>query len=378
MGLESRDVVSIALVWDKKSKVEDPRARQEGDEVGSMSNHGMALPFKSSRSPQLRYTDVDFVSQGCCQSRDESPYDDHPPPGTQNISSSNATRLHPHNSSSSAAINQQHSSSNLNVSDRGSSILPPPETSRPNQPIRAPSPLPTSPSHLPHRPPPWTRSQLSLEREAFFDTRVSGDPEVWKALRVVCEEVRRGELEEAQAILDALNMTCPNGRIVGGRGRRREKGGLYDERGELYDIPAWVVVDPGDVVDDGDEKGVVVDEDKSGVGEEEGKEPAGVSTPRREEKGKGRAEDPGEIVQLRLRLSDRGTDVVVSIGMKQKISDAVRSVREQIGEKRVRLMYLGRPLDERVSLAESGWVQGHVINAMVFEGEESMLRGKKR
>lgn len=212
---------------------------------------------------------------------------------------------------------------------------------------------------------------------------MSGDAEVWKALRVVCEEVREGRLGEAQAILDALNITCPTGRIAGGRsaarnaGGRRARGGLYDERGEMYDIPAWVVRDPGDVVED----------EKSGEGDEGKGVIGGASTPehereqRREEKGKGRAEDPGEIVQLRLRLSDRGTDVVVSIGVKQKIADAIKEVRERIGDKRVRLMYLGKALDERGSLEESGWVQGHVINAMVFEGEESMLAkagGKKK
>jgi hypothetical protein len=36
-------------------------------------------------------------------------------------------------------------------------------------------------------------------------------------------------------------------------------------------------------------------------------------------------------------------------------------------------MYLGKTLDERSTLEESGWRQGHVINAMVFEGEETML-----
>lgn len=222
------------------------------------------------------------------------------------------------------------------------------------------------------QPPPWTRRQLEREREAFFDTRVSGNDEVWKALRVVCEMLRKGDTAEAQAILDALNITCPNGRVASGRGRLREKGGLYDERGELYDIPAWVLTDPEDIVEDEEkdtEEGAANDDD----GDEVDTTDSLATTQRRDEKGKGRAEDPGDIVQLRARLSHRGTDILVSAGTKQKVAVIVRNIQDQIGKKRVRLMYLGRTLDERKTLAESGWKSGHVINAMVFEGDESML-----
>jgi hypothetical protein len=263
--------------------------------------------------------------------------------------------------------------------------MEPPQTSRPNQPIRPPSPLQSSPTHLPHHPPPWSRSLLGQEREAFFDTRVSGNDEVWKAIRVVCEEVRKGNVAEAQAIIDALGITCPSGRIVSGRRRvgerRSERGGLYDERGEMYEIPAWVVMDPEDVVEDlaeDGEKDVVAGAPLDGAGDP-GQEDAEAAEQRRDEKGKGRAEDPGEIVHLRARLSDRGTDIVISVGMKQKIAEVVRKIREQIGDKRVRLMYLGKPLDERTTLEESSWREGNVVNAMVFEGDESMLAkgGKK-
>jgi hypothetical protein len=208
----------------------------------------------------------------------------------------------------------------------------------------------------------------------------------------VSEEVRAGNVSEAQAILDALGATCPTGKIArgsrknGGGGRSGSKGGLYDERGEMYDIPPWVVVDPEDVVEDEDdeekdvEAGAPVEPDDNGEDEdgEDTDDPAAVAR-RRDEKGKGRAEDPGEIVQLRARLSDRGTDITISIGMKQKISDIVRSIRQRIGDKRVRLMYLGKALDERTTLEDTGWTRGHVLNAMVFEGDETVLpaTGKK-
>jgi hypothetical protein len=178
--------------------------------------------------------------------------------------------------------------------------------------------------------------------------------------------LQRGDVGEAQGILDAMGMTCPTGRVARGRGKSREKGGVYDERGVLYDIPPWVLTDPEDVIEDDGKEEMEEEED-------DGSDVVAAVGRRKEAKGKGRAEDIGEIVKVRARLSDRGTDVVVSAGVKQRIADLVRAIRDQSGCKRVRLMYLGKTLDERSTLEESGWKQGHVINAMVFEGEEIML-----
>ena len=194
---------------------------------------------------------------------------------------------------------------------------------------------------------------------------------------MVCEEVRNRDIAEAQGILDALNITCPNGRMARGRGRNREKGGLYDERGELYDIPSWVLTDPEDIVEDGEkdvDEGVAEDDDDEEE-DDDNVDPA-TAARRRDEKGKGRAEDLGDTIQLRARLSDRGTDLMISVGTKQKIADVIRIVQSQIGQKRIRLMYLGKTLDERSTLEQSGWKQGNVINAMVFEGEEKDVLSK--
>ncbi|KAI7706592.1 hypothetical protein KC353_g12151, partial [Hortaea werneckii] len=153
-----------------------------------------------------------------------------------------------------------------------------------------------------------------------------------------------------------------------------------DERGELYDVPLWVVADPQDVVEDEeadaekDLDGTASDSD-GGAGDEEDAAVAGQQ--RREEKGKGRAEDIGELLSIRCRLSNLGSDVVVEVGSKQKVTVLVRNIQQQIGPKRLRLVYLGRTLMEGKSLEELGWQQGHVINAMVFEGDEDILQPKE-
>lgn len=193
---------------------------------------------------------------------------------------------------------------------------------------------------------------------------------MWNALRLVSEMLRQGDLAGAQGVLDAVNASCPNGRVAGGRGRDRLKGGIYDERGQLYDIPGWVLADPEDMTED-EEK----DPDAADDGDESADDIVARER-RRDEKGKGRAEDIGEEVRVRARLSDRGTDVVATVGTKQKVAVLVRRIQEQAGNKRIRLAYLGKILDEGKTLDQNNWASGHVINALVFEGDEAMLAGK--
>lgn len=198
---------------------------------------------------------------------------------------------------------------------------------------------------------------------------------------MVCELLRSrraDDVAEAQGILDALGVTCPSGRVASGRGRDRVKGGVYDERGVLYELPAWVIVDPEDLVEYGE---AGAGEDAAAEGEEKARAASSspASTPdspasRRDEKGKARLDDIGEVVRVRCRLSDRGSDVTVEVGKKQQVSVLIRKIQEQVGSKRIRIMYLGKALEERRTLAESGWREGHVVNAMVFDGDEGMER----
>ncbi|RMY76413.1 hypothetical protein D0863_01957 [Hortaea werneckii] len=304
---------------------------------------------------------------GCCQSKQPSPDD-----GASAAAARPVQRQQP--DSSQAAINQPQQSSQDNVAAADG---PP---SRPNKPLRPPTPMAKSPSHLPQAPPPWSRTMLERERASFFDTRVTGRQECWEAVRLVCEMLRQGNVADAQGVLDAANLSVPQGRVAIDKGRHRHRGGVYDERGELYDVPLWVVADPQDVVEDEeadaekDLDGTASDSD-GGAGDEEDAAVAGQQ--RREEKGKGRAEDIGDLLSVRCRLSNLGSDVVVEVGSKQKVTVLVRNIQQQIGPKRLRLVYLGRTLMEGKSLEELGWQQGHVINAMVFEGDEDILQSKE-
>ncbi|KAK8186823.1 hypothetical protein BKA81DRAFT_372954 [Phyllosticta paracitricarpa] len=204
---------------------------------------------------------------------------------------------------------------------------------------------------------PLTRARLETERRAFWETRVTGRAEMWGAVRLVVEMVQQGDVKGAQGVLDAAGGTCPTGQVWKG---------IYDELGSEYKVPEWVVVEPADIVVD--------DEEEGGDGEGESEEDmAGV-----DEKGKGKM---GDMVKIKVRLSDRGTDAVVKVDLDENVRNVIARV-VQAAELppgcRVRLAYMGKLLRENESLAGQGYrysyshshshshSDGHVISAFVF------------
>lgn len=179
-------------------------------------------------------------------------------------------------------------------------------------------------------------------------------------MRLATDLVKAGDVASAQGVLDAAGATCPTGEIWRG---------VFDEWGTEYRVPEWAVVEPVGVVEVGEEE-------EEGDGTEDGEQSLA------EEKGKGRM---GEVVKVRARLSDRGTDVVVEVGMEERVSAVIARIAEAAkvsvlhssrramltnsqlaATSRVRIAYLGKILREHDSLAAQGYSEGHVVNALVF------------
>jgi hypothetical protein len=92
---------------------------------------------------------------------------------------------------------------------------------------------------------------------------------------------------------------------------------------------------------------------------------AGDSEDRRDEKGKISERD---LIRVTARLSDRGSDVVVSVGKNQTVGLIARRVQQEAGisaHQRIRIVYLGRMLRENTPLVNQGWKAGNIINALV-------------
>lgn len=118
---------------------------------------------------------------------------------------------------------------------------------------------------------------------------------------MVVEMVQQGDVKGAQGVLDAAGGTCPTGQLWKG---------VYDELGNEYKVPEWVVVEPVGMVEDStddDEEGEVESEDMTGA----------------EEKGKGKM---GDMVKIKARLSDRGTDVVVKASLEESVRTVITRV----------------------------------------------------
>ncbi|KAJ5211165.1 hypothetical protein N7491_010985 [Penicillium cf. griseofulvum] len=215
----------------------------------------------------------------------------------------------------------------------------------------------------------WTRAQLDRERTEFFETRVTGRPEIWAAVSTVISLIRSGDLATAQSIIDAAGITVPTGDLCQG---------CYDEQGVLYRVPQCVVSDPENMVpsssrtasEDGGPAGSEPDTEtlsdgKLATDDAFGDELISQDVERGDEKGKTSERD---LIRVFARLSDGGPDIVLSIGKGQPVGLLARKVHQEAkleDDRRVRIAYLGRLLNEHEPLVDQGWKTGHVVNALV-------------
>ncbi|KAI0447130.1 ubiquitin domain-containing protein [Xylaria telfairii] len=228
----------------------------------------------------------------------------------------------------------------------------------------------------------WTRAQLDLQRTEFFDTRVTGRPEVWQVVRTALEvmwesDIRRaagvepvdddgvGGLITAQGLLKAAEVTLPTGDL---------SNGVYDSLGNYYPLPEWIVSDPTNVAQDSRARRESVDRDGKAdddlTGEDTTEEvDEDEALRRREEKGKS-VVDIKNLVKVRARLSENYPDVVIGVDADESVRSLARKIAEESGlpsTRQVRIAYMGKILKENMSLQSQGWQKDHVVNALVFD-----------
>ncbi|PYI25576.1 hypothetical protein BP00DRAFT_440643 [Aspergillus indologenus CBS 114.80] len=208
----------------------------------------------------------------------------------------------------------------------------------------------------------WSRAQLDQERTAFFETRVTGRPEIWAALSAAVSLMRAGDLSTAQTIIDAAGITVPTGDLCQG---------CYDEQGALYRLPQCIVSDPENMVRSVHDQEDEFDTDDGRLSSDEASGDDLIATDvdlerRRDEKGKTSERD---LIRVRARLSDRGgPDIDLSVGKTENVGFIARKVQQEAvipRNYRVRIAYLGKILKEHEPLVDQGWNPGHVVNALV-------------
>ena len=84
---------------------------------------------------------------------------------------------------------------------------------------------------------------LHRQRTEFWETapQYDGLVETWNSLRVAVELSHQNDLATAQAVLDSAGIIIPTGDIGMG---------CYDERGNEFVIPEFVLSDPRNIMDD--------------------------------------------------------------------------------------------------------------------------------
>lgn len=184
----------------------------------------------------------------------------------------------------------------------------------------------------------WTRAALDRERTDFFDTRVTGRPEVWQslhaALKVLWDPVGQGAADDgtnglatAQGILDAAEITLPTGDLAQG---------AYDQLGNYYPLAEWVVADPTNLIEDDatiggmDESARDLKDDLVGGDETTEELDEDENVRRREEKGKA-VVDARDQLSVLARLSETARDVNVSFAKSDSVRTVARKIQEESG-----------------------------------------------
>ncbi|QSZ29062.1 hypothetical protein DSL72_003572 [Monilinia vaccinii-corymbosi] len=213
----------------------------------------------------------------------------------------------------------------------------------------------------------WTRREIDRARTEFFDTRVTGRPEIWQAIKASLEVMWKGGdageddggLGTAQMILNAAEITLPDGDMA--------IRGCFDSSGVHYPVPEHVVSDPANLVDDAVAKATGKGDDEGGL-VEESDEVDEEALRRREMKGKAKAKDM-IAVKARFQHGING-DIVFKVGKNDSVRLLVKEITRKLElspPKYVGINYMGRLLKENASLSAQGWVEGHIVNAWVLE-----------
>lgn len=168
----------------------------------------------------------------------------------------------------------------------------------------------------------WTRAQLDRERKEFFETRVTGRPEVWAALGAAVGLMYADDMATAQSIIDAAGVTVPTGDLCEG---------CYDEQGVLYRLPQCIVSDPENMAEEDSADSFSGHDELDGMDDKLATDEASGDEliERKDEKGKARERD---LIKVTVRLSDRmGPDLVVSVGKSQNVGLVARKVQQEAG-----------------------------------------------
>lgn len=198
---------------------------------------------------------------------------------------------------------------------------------------------------------PMTPEQLEVQKEGFWETAPTyeGKPEIWDALRRICEAP---SLSQAQTIAKSIPLNFPTGKI---------SDGCYDPLGNFYTLPNYCLSDPINLLP--------FSEPQASLKVENEPLPTKTEDALSQHTLIERLAKPDIKIRIRLNTSE---DVLLEVSR----SDTIAQVRERLGAARnweqdgnqpqnVRFIYFGKVLKPTSTLTSLNVSTDAVIQAQI-------------
>lgn len=206
-------------------------------------------------------------------------------------------------------------------------------------------------------------TQLKAKRDEFWDTApmFEGKPEIWAALKAAVEALESRNFQLAQAIIDSASIIVPNGLLSD----------CYDELGNRYQIPAYVLAKPSNLTDKN--------------------EPSSeCSSPNLKKKSKKKISDSDEKkieasrasdeIQIKLRVSsliqDTNSDLKFMVNLNQTVLSLKQKLHQSnsIDVKNQRFYFGGRQMRDKDKLKIYKVKKNVVIQVIVRELDQGEIQ----
>lgn len=189
-------------------------------------------------------------------------------------------------------------------------------------------------------------AELTNQRTEYWATRTEGNSHMWNAIQSAADAVLLDDLALANAILEASEITTPNGLLEV----------LYDDRGYQYKVPLYCIANPIELVQPINANTASADHSNKNIS------PTGSNRT-------GIIVDSTPPITIRIRINPGDINMKVQASPNCTVNDLksiISSNSEQpCEEDRQRIIFLGRELKNAQKLADVGFEENKVVQVFL-------------
>lgn len=194
---------------------------------------------------------------------------------------------------------------------------------------------------------PITQGELNNQRSEFWSTRTEGNTIMWQSIRSAAEAMLNNDLTLANAILEASNLTTPNGSLEV----------VYDERGYQYKVPQYCYANPLELTNE-PVKAVNVEPISESVKNAENVQSVG-----------------GPTMKVRVRINPGDHNLTVSAELNGTILNLKQLLVKEAEEKlpqvqsftaqRQRIIFMGKELQNTLKIKDAKFDDAKVVQVFL-------------